>query len=74
MNTWLDWLVVSGAVIASAAYVIYALGPKRIRAVYSRFATKYFGLRAARWFASSGHSCHDCAANPHISAPSAKRR
>jgi hypothetical protein len=62
MNRWLDISLVTAAVLASAAYAIYALGPKRIKSFYSRFATKYFGLRAARWFApsSGGHDCNDC--------------
>jgi hypothetical protein len=30
MNAWLDFALVAFAVIASAAYAIYALGPRRI--------------------------------------------
>lgn len=66
MNSWLDILFVTIAVLASLAYAIYALGPKRIKNAYSRWATKYFGLRAARWFAGSAsesHDCNNCAAN-----------
>jgi len=73
MNTWLDWMVVIGAVLASAAYLVYALGPKRIRDAYTRFATRHFGLRALRWFQSShgSHSCRDCPSNP---APTSTKR
>ncbi|MBC7983887.1 MAG: hypothetical protein H7Y02_08540 [Candidatus Obscuribacterales bacterium] len=66
MNTWLDLALVVTIVLASAMYAIYALGPKRIRDTYTRFATKYFGLRAVRWFApstSGAHSCRDCPAH-----------
>ena len=65
MGGVLDMLVVACAVVASGAYAIYALGPRSVRDAYSKFATKHFGLRAARWFAGSGHgNCHDCNANP----------
>jgi hypothetical protein len=61
MTHALDIALVVLAVSASAAYVVYALGPKRIKNVYSRLATKYFGLRAAKWFAPSKHSsCNSC--------------
>jgi len=50
---------------------IVALGPKRIKNFYSRFATKYFGLRAARWFAGTndGHSCNNCQSNTQHEKP-----
>jgi hypothetical protein len=61
MTNVLDVALVALVVLASLAYAIYALGPKRIKNVYSRFATKYFGLRAAKWFAPSKHdSCSNC--------------
>jgi hypothetical protein len=61
MTHLLDISLVALAGIASAAYVAYALGPKRIKNVYSRLATKYFGLRAAKWFAPGKHdSCSSC--------------
>ncbi len=65
MNRWLDVALVSLVVVASVMYAIYALGPKRIKNVYSRFATRYFGLRAARWFSGSSdsHDCNNCASN-----------
>jgi hypothetical protein len=66
MSNWLDKVLVLIVVLASFGYVAYALGPKKLRNVYSRFATKHFGLRAARWFAGStmkgSHDCHDCSA------------
>lgn len=62
MNVWLDIALVALAVVASAAYAIYALGPRRIKDAYSRFATKHFGLRAAKWFApKTDSSCSNCA-------------
>jgi len=62
MNAWLDILLVALAVAAAAMYAIYALGPKRIKDAYSRFATKHFGLRAAKWFAPKVDSaCNSCA-------------
>jgi hypothetical protein len=77
MNTWVDAVVVISAVLISIAYVVYALGPKRIRDAYTRFATKHFGLRALRWFTPSkhGHSCRDCPSNSNTppSASSGKR-
>ena len=70
MNHWLDIALVATAVLASAAYAIYALGPRRIKNIYSRFATKYFGLRAARWFSGANEpSCHDCASNAQHEKP-----
>lgn len=61
MNTWLDIALVALAVIASAAYAIYSLGPRRIKNAYSRFATKHLGLWAAKWFApKSDAACNDC--------------
>jgi hypothetical protein len=74
MNTWLDAIVIFGAVLASGVYLVYALGPKRIRDAYTRFATKHFGLRALRWFTPSkhGHSCRDCPSSttaPNSAAP-----
>jgi hypothetical protein len=64
MNRWLDIALVSGAVVLSALYATYALGPRRIKQAYSRFATKHFGLRVARWFGGSqGPSCDNCPAN-----------
>jgi hypothetical protein len=70
MNRWLDIALVVTAVFASAGYAVYALGPKRIKNAYSRLATKYLGLRAARWFSKSagGHSCNNCSANPAADA------
>jgi hypothetical protein len=62
MNAWLDISLVALAVIASVAYAIYSLGPRRIKNAYSRLATKYFGLRAANWFApKSDSACNNCA-------------
>jgi hypothetical protein len=62
MNAWLDIALVAFALVASAAYAIYALGPRRIKSLYSRFATKHFGLRAAKWFAPKLDSaCDQCA-------------
>jgi len=71
MSRWIDIALVTVAVLASMAYVIYALGPKRIKNFYSRFATKYFGLRAARWFAGTndGHSCNNCQSNTQHEKP-----
>ena len=65
MNRWLDIALVAAAVIASIGYAFYALGPRRIKDSYSRFATKYLGLRAARWFggASGTQGCSNCPAN-----------
>ena len=61
MSTWLDFVLVAAAVVASAAYAIYSLGPNRIKNAYSRFATKHFGLRAAKWFAPKVDSaCNNC--------------
>jgi len=62
MAAWLELTLVALAVLVSALYALYALGPKRLRDIYSRTATKYFGLRAARWFAGkpSQPACHDC--------------
>ncbi len=67
MSVALDYVVVAFAVIASASYVVYALGSKSLRDRYSRFATKVFGLRAARWFAGNAHahSCSNCPSNTH---------
>jgi len=66
MTRWIDILLVAVAVLAAAIYAVYALGPKRIKNAYSRLATKYFGLRAARWFAppTDGTDCDHCSANP----------
>jgi len=70
MNHWLDIALVAAAVLASAAYASYALGPKRIKNFYSRFATKYFGLRAARWFSGNDeHSCNNCQSNTQHDKP-----
>ena len=67
MSSWLDIALVAAAVLASAVYAAYALGPRRLRDSYSKLATKYLGLRAARWFSSNGsggtHGCHECSAN-----------
>jgi len=61
MNAWLDIALVALAVIASVAYAIYALGPRRIKNFYSRVATKYFGLRAVKWFTPRSDSeCSNC--------------
>jgi hypothetical protein len=60
MHTWLDALLVTLAVIASVLYAAYALGPKKLRNVYSRYATKYFGLRAAKWFVTKPAASSDC--------------
>lgn len=61
IHSWLDFALVALAVLASVAYAVYALGPKRIKDAYSRFATKHFGLRAAKWFApKAGGSCDGC--------------
>jgi hypothetical protein len=61
MSSYLDIALVTLAVMASAAYVLYALGPKRIKNAYSRLATKYFGLRAAKWFVpKSTGECSNC--------------
>jgi hypothetical protein len=66
MNAWLDFALVALAVAASLGYAVYALGPRRIKDAYSRFATRYFGLRAARWFGgTSQDGCNNCSANPH---------
>ena len=65
MNTWLDFALVGLVVMASLIYAIYALGPRRIKDTYSRLATKYFGLRAAKWFAGTAENCNNCSANPH---------
>jgi hypothetical protein len=63
MNSWLDILLVTLALLASVGYAIYALGPKRVKQAYSRFATKHFGLGAARWFRHSADSCDNCPSN-----------
>ena len=64
MPAWLDVAVVSIIVLIAVTYAVYSLGPKRIKNAYSRFATKYFGLRAAKWFAPSKHdSCSNCPGN-----------
>ena len=65
MSTWLDFTLVGLVVATSVAYAIYALGPRRIKDAYSRFATKHFGLRAAKWFSGSAEDCNNCSANPH---------
>jgi hypothetical protein len=65
MNGWLDMILVALALLGSVSYVVYALGPKRIKNAYSRIATKYFGLRAARWFAGTKGGCDNCAGNAH---------
>lgn len=65
MNSWLDIALVAFAVVASVTYVVYALGPKRIKNAYSRFATKHFGLKAAGWFTKSAENCDNCSANAH---------
>jgi hypothetical protein len=64
VNHWLDLFLVTLAVLASAAYAAYALGPRRLKNAYSRFATKYFGLRAARWFATDD-ACNNCSDKEH---------
>ena len=69
MNRWLDIFLVAIAVLASAAYAIYALGPKRRKDVYSRFATKHFGLRAARWLAGDNQSCNNCSESTQHEKP-----
>ena len=65
MNTWLDFTLVGLVVVASLIYAIYALGPRRIKDAYSRFATKHFGLRAARWFTGTEENCNNCSSNPN---------
>jgi hypothetical protein len=60
MSAWLDIALVGVVVLLSAAYALYALGPRQIKNVYSRVATKYFGLSAAKWFASKGSDCGNC--------------
>jgi hypothetical protein len=74
MATWLDIALVTLVVAASVLYAIYALGPKRIKSAYSRWATKYFGLRAAKWFAPSKHdSCSNCPSHDQHAGTSTKR-
>jgi hypothetical protein len=58
-------ILVALALLGSVGYVVYALGPKRIKNAYSRIATKYFGLRAAKWFAGPKENCDNCAGNTH---------
>ena len=60
MNRWLDIALVATAVLVSAGYAAYSLGPKRIKDTFSRLATKYFGLRAAHWFTSARQDSHNC--------------
>ncbi len=63
MNGWLDFSLVAFAVLASLGYAVYSLGSKRVKQAYSRFATKYFGLGAAKWFRGSAASCDNCPAH-----------
>ena len=75
MNRWLDISLVTVVVLASLAYAIYSLGPRRTKNAYSRFATKYFGLRAAKWFgASGGHDCDNCSSNATARPPNPTNR
>jgi hypothetical protein len=66
MNRWLDISLVTAAVLASLAYAIYSLGPRRIKDTYSRLATKYFGLRSAKLFSGS-NGCGNC--GPPVKKP-----
>jgi hypothetical protein len=60
MNRWLDIALVAFAVLVSAGYAAYSLGPKSIKNTYSKVATKYLGLRAAKWFSPAADSCNSC--------------
>jgi hypothetical protein len=60
MNRWLDISLVAGAVLVSAVYSIYVFGPKTLRDNFTRFVTRYFGLRSAKLFSGST-GCGNCA-------------
>jgi hypothetical protein len=66
MNKWLDTFLVAGAVLLSAGYAIYAFGPKTLRDSFTRFVTRYFGLRSARLFSGST-GCGNC--GPAVKKP-----
>jgi hypothetical protein len=59
MNRWLDFSLVAGAVLLSAGYAIYVFGPKTLRDTFTRFVTRYFGLRSAKLF-SGPTGCGNC--------------
>ncbi|HTE42486.1 MAG TPA: hypothetical protein VK629_16810 [Steroidobacteraceae bacterium] len=60
MNKWLDIALVAIVVLASAGYALYLFGPRGLKNAYSKLATRYFGLRAAKWFVSKSGDCGDC--------------
>jgi hypothetical protein len=58
-NHWLDIGLVTVAVAVSLGYAIYAMGPKKLRDWFTRWVTRYFGLRAAKLFSGST-GCDNC--------------